>query len=91
MKVFQQLEKMYSPEVVDKVRRALKQIGGVKPVYDKDYECWIFEHPDFPESYAGDSANEVVTGYPFYLANMFQAQSEGNLAPFVEARIHWKK
>lgn len=84
------LEKTYSPEVVADVKEALNQIGEIKPWFDEDMRCWIFEHPDFPESYGGESSAEVKKGYPLYLANMFQARIEGNLAPYVEKKIRFR-
>jgi len=90
MRRFPKLETTYAPEVVKLVKQALEQIGDIEPWFDKDMGCWRFEHPDFPESYGGESEEEVKQGYPLYLANMFQAQLENNLAPYIEEKIHFR-
>jgi hypothetical protein len=90
MRRFPNFEKTYSSEARDRVKQALEQIGEIKPWFDKDVDAWVFEHPDFPESYAGDSEAEVIKGYPYYLAQMFEEQIKGNLAPQVEGKIHMR-
>jgi hypothetical protein len=74
---------------VAKVKEALAQIGDIKPWRDDNLGCWVFEHPDFPESYGGETEQEVIERYPLYLANMFAADERGKLAPDVKKKIRW--
>jgi len=81
------LEKTYPKKVVEQVKIALAEIGEIKPWYDKEVTSWVFEHPLYPERYGGETKEEVIQGYPLYLANLFQAQYEGRLAPETQKSI----
>lgn len=81
------IEELFSPEVVAETRIALSEIGEIKPWFDEEIDCWRFEHPLYPESYGGESVEEVKAGYPLYLAQLIEARMTGELAPYVEKRI----
>lgn len=63
---------------------ALNEVGKIKPWFAKDVNAWVFEHPAYPVSYAGDTPEEVVKNYPLYLQEFIQERLKDNLAPEVE-------
>ncbi len=64
---------------------ALKEIGKIKPWFDKDFNSWIFSHSSYPDvEYAGDSEDEVVQNYPLYLRDFIEERLKDNLAPHIE-------
>ena len=65
---------------------ALKEIGKIKPKFDKSVDAWVFSHPKYPVRYAGDSPEEVIENYPLYLREFIAERLKGNLAPSVEKK-----
>lgn len=65
---------------------ALKEIGEIKPKFDKSVQAWVFSHPKYPARYAGETPEEVIENYPLYLREFIAERLKGNLAPSVEKR-----
>ncbi|MBI3508523.1 MAG: hypothetical protein HY069_02650 [Chlamydiia bacterium] len=64
---------------------ALKEIGPIKPWYDKKFKSWVFSHQAYPDvEYAGDSPKEVIQNYPLYLRDFIEERLKNNLAPHIE-------
>lgn len=70
--------------VDDHMQIALDEIGVIEPWFDEDVEAWVFEHPAYPESYGGESKEEVIERYPLYIRQFIEERLKGNLASFVE-------
>lgn len=71
-------------EINKHLKIALKEIGKIKPWFEEDVEAWVFEHPNYPVSYAGKSVQEVVKKYPLHLKEFILERLAGNLDPLVE-------
>ncbi len=63
---------------------ALKEIGGIKPRFNKKFKVWVFSHAKYPVEYGGDSPAEVIKNYPLYLRDFLEERLNSNLAPHVE-------
>lgn len=71
-------------EVKEHLARALKEIGEIKPWYDRRFKNWIFSHPSYPVEYAGDSKEEVIKNYPIYLRDFIKERLNDNLNSITE-------
>lgn len=71
-------------EIEEQVKIALKEIGQIKPWFDKNFKAWIFEHPAYPVGCEGNSSEEVIKKYPLYLKDFIDERLNDNLAPFIE-------
>ena len=72
-------------EIKKHLNIALKEIGPIKPWFDKDFKTWIFSHKNYPDvEYAGESAEEVIQNYPLYLHDFIEERLNENLAPHIE-------
>ena len=72
-------------EIKKHLNIALKEIGQIKPWFDKNFNAWIFSHKKYPDvEYAGDSADEVIKNYPLYLRDFIEERLKDNLAPHIE-------
>jgi hypothetical protein len=71
-------------EIKEHLRIALKEIGEIKPWFDKDFKNWIFSHPNYPVEYAGDSEEEAIKNYPLYLQDFIEERLNDNLSSFTE-------
>lgn len=71
-------------EIEEQINVALKEIGEVKPWFDKKFNAWIFEHPAYPVGCEGNSSAEVIKKYPLYLRDFIEERLNDNLAPFIE-------
>ena len=65
---------------------ALKEIGEIKPVFDKKCKEWVFSHELYPVEYGGETPEEVIKNYPLYLKEFIKQRLDHNLAPFVEKK-----
>lgn len=74
-------------EIEEHLKKALKEVGEIKPWFDKSVNAWVFGHPDYPVEYAGESEEEVMRGYPRYLREFIRQRLNDNLAPFIEKKI----
>jgi hypothetical protein len=73
-------------EIDSHLKIALKEIGEIKPWFDKEVNAWVFKHRTYPVEYAGDSVADVIEGYPLYLREFIKQRLNNNLAPFVERK-----
>lgn len=71
-------------EIEEQVSVALKEIGEIKPWFDKNFKAWIFEHSAYPIGCEENTPEEVVKKYPLYLRDFIEERLNNNLAPFIE-------
>ncbi|HSX10796.1 MAG TPA: hypothetical protein VLF94_03655 [Chlamydiales bacterium] len=72
-------------EIKKHLNVALKEIGQIKPWFNKSFKVWIFSHKNYPDvEYAGDSPEEVIKNYPLYLRDFIEERLNNNLAPHIE-------
>ena len=72
-------------EIKKHLNIALKEIGRIKPWFDKNFNAWMFSHKNYPDvEYAGDSAEDVIKNYPLYLRDFIKERLKDNLAPHIE-------
>ncbi|MBI5345718.1 MAG: hypothetical protein HZB76_01035 [Chlamydiae bacterium] len=75
-------------EIKKHLKIALKEIGEIKPFFNKVYKSWIFSHPSYPDvEYAGESKDEVIKNYPLYLKDFIEEMLNNNLAPHIEKAV----
>ena len=65
---------------------ALKEIGSIKPGFDKKVNEWILSHLDYPIEYGGESSEEVIQNYPRYLREFIKHRLDGNLSLLTEKK-----
>lgn len=76
---------MATKKEIDKhIKIALKEVGKIKPWFDKDVNAYVFEHPSYPVEYAGESEEEVIEGYPKYLREFILHRLDDRLHPLME-------
>lgn len=63
---------------------ALEEIGDIKPWFDKNINCWVFEHPLYPVTCGEDTKEQVIGKYPLYLKEFVKHRLENRLDPLVE-------
>ncbi len=73
-------------EIEEHLKIALAEIGKIKPWFEKNVDAWVFSHRAYPVEYAGDSAEDVINGYPLYLREFIKQRLNRNLAKNVEKR-----
>lgn len=66
---------------------AMEEIGPIRPWFDTDCQEWIFEHPYYPESYGGDTPEEVIERYPLYIRTLIEHRLIGKIDPVVDAEM----
>jgi hypothetical protein len=71
-------------EIKEHLKIALNEVGEIKPWFDKKVDAWVFSHKAYPVEYAGETAREVIKGYPKYLREFIEERLNENLAPMVE-------
>ncbi len=71
-------------EIDEHLKIALKEIGEIKPWFDKEVNAWIFEHPAYPVEYGGKSEAEVIKNYPKYLREFIRHRLDDQLHPVME-------
>jgi hypothetical protein len=71
-------------EIKKHLELALKEIGEIKPWYDEEVSCWVFEHSNYPVSCGEDTPEEVIAKYPLYLREFILHRLSDRLDPFVE-------
>ena len=78
---------MASSEKIEKeLEIALKEIGVIKPWFDKDVNAWIFEHELYPVESSGDSPEVVCQNYPLYMKDFITERLNNNLSPVTERK-----
>ncbi len=74
-------------EIEKNLKIALKEIGEIKPHFDKRFNAWIFSHPLYPDvEYAGDSSEEVIKNYPLYLREFIKQRLDQNISEKAEKK-----
>ncbi len=71
-------------EIIKNLHIALEEIGEIKPWYDQEVNCWVFEHPNYPVSCGEETPEEVIAKYPLYLKEFIFYRLANRLDPFVE-------
>lgn len=77
-------------EINEHLKTALKEVGAIKPWFDKEVDCWVFSHKKYPVEYGGDSIKEVVENYPKYLSEFIKHRLDGTLSPVNEKETKGK-
>jgi hypothetical protein len=77
-------------EIKEHLKVALEEVGKIEPWFDKDVNCWVFEHPNYPVGCGGDSEKEVIKKYPLYLEEFITERLNDNVSPSVEKRTKGK-
>lgn len=73
-------------EIKEHLEIALKEIGEIKPWFDKDVNEWIFSHHNYPVEYGGASTKEVIQNYPKYLQEFIKHRLDDRLNPLTEKK-----
>lgn len=79
---------MASPKEIKKhLKIALKEIGVIKPRFNKKFDAWVFSHKNYPDvEYVGSSPEEVVKNYPLYLREFIKHRLDNNIWESVEKK-----
>jgi hypothetical protein len=76
-----------SKEIKKHLDLALKEIGSIKPVFNKKFNLWEFCHKKYPDvEYFGDSEEEVIKNYPKYLREFIKHRLDENIWESVEKK-----
>ena len=66
-------------KISEHLKKALKEIGSIKPWFDKEVNEWVFSHPLYPVEYAGRSKDDVIENYPKYLKEFITHRLDNRL------------
>ena len=81
---------MMKTEIAQELDLALHEIGPIKPWFDKDVNAWVFEHPLYPVTCGGDTAQEVIDDFPKYLEVFIKHRMCGQIDEVNEKKTHGK-
>lgn len=74
-------------EIKKNLKIALKEIGEIKPYFNKKFRTWVFSHPLYPDvEYAGDSLEDVIKNYPLYLQEFIKQRLNQNISEGIEKK-----
>jgi hypothetical protein len=73
-------------EIDEHLKRALSEVGEIKPWFSKDFKTWVFYHDLYPVEYSGDTREEVIENYPLYLREFIKHRLVNKLSPFMEEK-----
>ena len=73
-------------EIDDHLKKALKEIGEITPIFDKEVHEWAFSSPLYPVEYGGASKEEVIKNYPKYLREFIKHRLNGDLHPLMRKK-----
>lgn len=73
-------------EVEKELKITLKEVGPIKPWFDKDVDSWVFESNLYPVGCSGDSSEAVKEKCPLYLEEFIEQRLKNNLNVRVEKR-----
>lgn len=73
-------------EITEHLKIALKEVGQVKPWFDKTYKTWVFSHSAYPVEYSGETKEEVIENYPLYLHDFIEERLKDNLSLLTEKK-----
>lgn len=71
-------------EIEEHLKISLKEVGELKPKFQKNVNAWVFKHKAYPVEYGGDSPQEVIKNYPKYLRQFIEERLNDNLSPLTE-------
>ena len=77
-------------EIEKELAIALKEVGRIKPWFDKETDSWVFSHKLYPVECDGETSEDVIERYPLYLKEFLKHRLCGRLAAHVEAKTHGK-
>ncbi|NGX53903.1 MAG: hypothetical protein K1000chlam4_00624 [Chlamydiae bacterium] len=73
-------------EIEKHLKIALKEIGEIKPRFNRSVGEWIFKHSLYPVECGGDTKEEVIKNYPLYLKEFIAERLNANLNPRTEKK-----
>jgi hypothetical protein len=71
-------------EIEKHLKIALEEVGKIKPWFDKEVDCWVFSHDNYPVEYGGNSEKEVLKNYPKYLREFIAHRLDGRVSEINE-------
>ncbi len=75
-------------EINEHLKKALIEVGEIKPCFAKEFDAWIFKHRAYPDvAYAGDSPEEVIRNYPLYLREFIKQRLDNNISEIAEKEV----
>lgn len=77
-------------EITEHLKIALKEVGKIKPWFDKDVDSWVFSHKNYPVEYGGNTEAEVIENYPKYLFEFIKHRLDGKLSAINEKETKGK-
>lgn len=66
-------------EIDEHLKKALKEVGEITPIFDEEVSEWVFSSPLYPVEYGGTSRKEVIKNYPKYLREFIKHRLENKL------------
>jgi len=73
-------------EIKKELAVALKEVGHIKPRFDKETDCWFFSHKIYPVACEGKTPQAVIKRYPLYLKEFIKHRLNDRLDRSIEAR-----
>ncbi len=73
-------------EIDDHLQIALKEIGEIKPRFDKQSNEWFFSHALYPVEYAGSTKEEVMENFPKYLREFIKHRLRDKIDPLIKKK-----
>ncbi|MBX9743813.1 MAG: hypothetical protein K2X08_01230 [Chlamydiales bacterium] len=73
-------------EIDEHLKKALKEIGEITPIFDEEVGEWIFSSSLYPVEYGGSSEKEVIKNYPKYLREFIKHRLDDNLHPLMKKK-----
>lgn len=71
-------------EIEAHLKIALKEIGAIRPWFNRELKAWIFSHDLYPVEFCGETKAEVIQKYPLYLKEFIKHRLQDKLAPLIE-------
>ena len=73
-------------KISEHLKKALKEIGSIKPWFDKEVKEWVFSHSLYPVEYGGKSKEDVIENYSKYLKEFISHRLDNRLESEVEKK-----
>lgn len=74
-------------EIEEHLAMALREVGEIRPWFERDVNAWVFSHKKYPEvEYGGESKKDVIENYRKYLREFIKHRLNDNLTPRVEKK-----
>lgn len=71
-------------EIEEHLNLALLEVGKIEPWFDKEVDCWVFSHKNYPVEYGGVTRSEVIKNYPKYLKEFIAHRLDGRISEINE-------